>query len=616
MTAQLSRDIVAALQQAMPAEAERLCRLRLVERPGDEDSLLFLALSLQQQNRAGEAIACYATLTERFPQSALHWGNYSTALRLDGQSAPACDAARTAIHLAPQNAEHHINLGLAELQQSHHGAAQEALLKACALAPASPVACIHAAGALAAVRDAQAYVLLRPWRTWLPLEDAELQVQLAHLLMTVGDAQNAQHVLVELLGRLPMHLPARLQLAALYERKNDTQAAEALLADTAARFPSMDHRAQLEMAHVRGTLAMRQGELAAARDILERAGPRHPLDYAHYFVMAEIDDKRGDTTAAMRALAIAHARQVEELTPIAPARFAAGAPILASATTRLSRDEYRTWPRLSAPLARQSPVFIVGFPRSGTTLLEQMLDAHPELQSMDERPFFTILDNELAEQGARMPQDLHRLDQRDCDELRRRYLELVCEKIQRKWDTKLVDKNPLNMLCLPLIQRLFPQAKFIFALRHPCDVVLSNYMQNYRSSALASACSTLERTARAYVAAMESWLHHVDVVEPDLLVSRYEELVADPARQTQRIAAFLDLDDATPMLQFDQHARDKGFIATPSYSQVIQPVNRKGMNRWQRYATEFAPVLPVLEPVLRHWNYSTDVADEPSGVGD
>jgi hypothetical protein len=232
-----------------------------------------------------------------------------------------------------------------------------------------------------------------------------------------------------------------------------------------------------------------------------------------------------------------------------------------------------------------------------------MLDAHPGLQSMDEQPFFSILGHEITRLGVRLPDEIYRLNQHDCDELRSRYLGLVCEKIPRKWDTQLVDKNPLNMLWMPLILRLFPEAKFILALRHPCDVVLSNYMQNYRASVLASACSTLERTARAYVAAMESWLYHVDVLKPRLLISRYEELVNDPARQAARIAAFLEVDDPEPMLRFDQHARDKGFIATPSYTQVVQPVNRKGLNRWQRYQREFEPVLPILEPMLRHWEY-------------
>ena len=181
----------------------------------------------------------------------------------------------------------------------------------------------------------------------------------------------------------------------------------------------------------------------------------------------------------------------------------------------------------------------------------------------------------------------------------------MCDKIARNWQTRLVDKNPLNMLWLPMIERLFPRAKIILCLRHPCDVVLSNYHQNYRSAVLAHACETLETTARAYVAAMQSYLHRVEVFKPDGLVSRYEDLVSDLPTQTQRIADFLELGDAAPMREFDRHARDKGFIATPSYTEVIRPVSRKAVNRWHRYRAEFEPVLPILAPMLTHWGYAT-----------
>jgi hypothetical protein len=199
---------------------------------------------------------------------------------------------------------------------------------------------------------------------------------------------------------------------------------------------------------------------------------------------------------------------------------------------------------------------------------------------------------------------LELLQQRDCDELRKLYLIMVSEKIPRRWDAQLVDKNPLNMLWVPLIYRLFPRAKFILAVRHPCDVILSCYMQNFRSSILGAACADLPRLASAYVGAMDYWLQNVSIFQPDVLVSRYEDLVEDFPGHTARIAQFLGLDDSTPMLRFDQHARDKGYIATPSYDQVIEPVNRKGMNRWTRYQQEFELVLPTLERMLRHWGYS------------
>jgi hypothetical protein len=266
--------------------------------------------------------------------------------------------------------------------------------------------------------------------------------------------------------------------------------------------------------------------------------------------------------------------------------------------------DYAAWPEFAAPDARNSPIFIVGFPRSGTTLLEQMLDSHPGLQSMDENPFFNRLADTLKRHDSRILARLEVLRQFDVDELRKQYLLMVTENIQRRWDAQLVDKNPLNMLWLPFIHRLYPNAKYILAIRHPCDVLLSCYMQNFRASILLTASATLERLAHAYVGVMQVWLKHVDVFHPRVFVSRYEDVVADTAAQTKRLAEFLELDDASPMLQFDQHARDKGFIGTPSYSQVIEPVNTKGLNRWVKYRPYFEKALPILEPMLKHWGYS------------
>jgi hypothetical protein len=183
---------------------------------------------------------------------------------------------------------------------------------------------------------------------------------------------------------------------------------------------------------------------------------------------------------------------------------------------------------------------------------------------------------------------------------------LACGKVPRRWDARLVDKNPMNMLWLPMIHRMFPAGKFILAVRHPCDVLLSCYMQNFMSSSLAVVCENLETLARAYVDSMGHWLYHVDVFKPDVFVSRYEDLVADSEGQTRRIADFLELEDAQAMLGFDRRAREKGFIATPSYTQVIEPINRKGMGRWERYRRYFEPVLPILEPMLQHWGYAAD----------
>ena len=168
---------------------------------------------------------------------------------------------------------------------------------------------------------------------------------------------------------------------------------------------------------------------------------------------------------------------------------------------------------------------------------------------------------------------------------------------------RIVDKNPLNLLHLPLIVRLFPQAPIILALRHPCDVILSCYMQNFRSPGFQVLCSSLDRLARGYVNAMRYWVHHENLLKPRVLRSRYEDLLDDFDANVLRIGEFIGVDDATPMGRFHEHAQKKGFISTPSYSQVTQPPNKRAVDRWKRYEEWFEPLKPTLKEVMELWGY-------------
>jgi Flp pilus assembly protein TadD len=584
---------------------ERLCRAALIEEPQREELLFFLAVSLQYQSKIAEAIDTYERLTQIFPSSAVHWGNLGTALREAGRLDEADQAYAEAIRLDGGKANPHINAGLLLIQKRDFLGAREKMLDAIEKEPELAMARVHAAIACALCQDFdRAERLLMPWREWLPLSDDALQIELSNQLLLLGQGDAAKVVVEELLQRKPRSAEARLRLATIYERMNRVSEAEEIIRRIAADGVRTDVPMLRAIDHALASIAVRKGQLAAAKQLLENAGPRGAADVPYYFGLAEVHDKLGEYDAAMASLRTAHAFKIEEMKAIAPEQFEPGAPALPTAVPDVSAEDYRSWPVFHAPDARNSPIFIVGFPRSGTTLLEQMLDAHPGLQSMDENPFFNRLADTLRRHDSRILGSLDVLRQYDCDELRKQYLLMVSERIKRRWDARLVDKNPLNMLWLPFIHRLFPNAKYILALRHPCDVILSCYMQNFRSSILVTASASIERLASAYVAAMQCWLHHVDVLKPDVLNSRYEDLVADLPRQADRIGAFLGFDDVSPMLQFDRHAREKGFIATPSYSQVVEPVNTKGLNRWVRYRPYFEKALPILEPMLKHWGYS------------
>ena len=594
--------IFAVLQSGEPQAAERMAREALEPQPDDPALLFLLAVSLQTQGRLPDALESYRRLTELVPGSASNWGNYGSTLWMTGDLQGAAKAYRRALEIEPRHAALLLKYGHLQLEMGEAFGARETLLKAHVLEPLSPLFRIAAARALCECRDDRAADMLARWRSWLPLPN-DLHYELADLLQRTDWAPEAVGLLEDLLGRSPGHTQAKLLLAGLHERFNRLDAARSILSQLSEGEVPLTRSEKQDVARLRATLLARDGQLLQARTLLEGTGPRHASDASHYFQVGKLCDKLGDFAAAMRAFDTAHAFERAHIRNVAPQRLEPGAPILPAAAERIQALDYARWPQLSAPDAGQSPVFVVGFPRSGTTLIEQMLDAHPALQSMDERPLFGLLSDQLADHGIHVPRDLHKLTQHECDELRRGYLVMASSKVPRRPGAQLVDKNPLHLCWLPFIYRLFPKARFILALRQPCDAILSNYMQEYRSAVLAAAATSLERLALAYVSAMEHWQHHANIFKPDVLTVRYEELVVEPQTQAERIAAFLQLGSAAPLLNVNEHARAKGFIGTPSYSQVIEPINPRAIGRWRSYRDYFGPVLPILEPILERVGY-------------
>ena len=269
----------------------------------------------------------------------------------------------------------------------------------------------------------------------------------------------------------------------------------------------------------------------------------------------------------------------------------------------MRNDDIALWE--SAGISTEgSPIFVVGFPRSGTTLLEQMLDAHPLLQSMDEQPFLLRAIARVTDQGIGYPTELGKLSGSDLNDIRVSYWDAVRNRVPLAPDRRLVDKNPMNMVLLPIIGRLFPNAPIILAIRHPCDTVLSCFLQHFRSD-LALLGRDLTALARSHSRAFGYWYSQWSLLRPDTHELRYERLTTDFATEVDRLCAFLQLPRHEAMLSPGEHARAKGFISTPSYAQVIEPVNARSVGRWKHYERHFgSEVLALLMPWIERWGYS------------
>jgi tetratricopeptide (TPR) repeat protein len=249
---------------------------------------------------------------------------------------------------------------------------------------------------------------------------------------------------------------------------------------------------------------------------------------------------------------------------------------------------------------RPAPVFLVGFPRSGTTLLDTILMSHPRIEVLEEEP---------ALRKAQLLLDFEKLPTTNADEIkaaRDAYFETAASLTPLAPGNLLIDKNPLTMNQLPLVRRIFPEARVILALRHPCDVILSCFQANFRLNDGMASFLRLDTAAELYDLSF-SYYEHVQRLMPlPTHIVKYENIVADRARELRGLFDFLGLDWNDAVLDHQKTALSRGRIKTASYAQVVEPIYTRSAGRWQRYRKHLEPVLPVLEPWATKFGYAID----------
>jgi tetratricopeptide (TPR) repeat protein len=615
-----SISIVDSMASAWNAgDMKRVLALATQASSAEADSEGFLGLLGLAQQQAGEdpqAARTFERLARMQPNVSAWWNNLGVALRHAGDFATSEQALLKAKSLAPGDVEVHYNLGLLYIQQQRWSMARDVLLDAVQLSPRFVEARLEAAHACHVCGNIEGEeAMLEGAGDW-PSQPAEQALVLASILSVLGRQEIALKVLSQ--ARLPegpaadaMQLRITAQRVALHERNNQLEQARRELqrlpldALEALDAEAIDARIDGWRAHaVMAARERRDAEAAAlyqrvldvARDDETRAGAA--------FGLAVARDRLAQHREAWAALEVAHAAQMVIACEAAPELAASHSQPLPMVSRVVDAAAHAAWQPLAAPPKRQSPVFVIGFPRSGTTLLEQMLDAHPDFRSMDERGFVYQLIERMEHVGQRYPADLANLTQTEANQLRHVYRGLVAHTRPDLGQHRLIDKNPLNMLCLPMILRLFPEARVILCIRHPCDVLLSCSMQAFRSPAFRAMCSSLPRLARGYTEAFEQCCRHIEVFKPSVLEWRYESVVDDFEGAVTRLGRFLGVADASPFAGFAERARDKRFIATPSYAQVTQAVSAKAVGRWRNYREQFEPVLPILRPWLEKFGYT------------
>jgi tetratricopeptide (TPR) repeat protein len=583
-----------------------------------------------QENRLEEARVLYAEIVQLDPSDADSWVKLSTISRRLGKPDDAEASARCAVRLRPDDSRCHFAFGAAVYSQGRMDEAVASFREATSLKPAQP----HAHFLLGNIYYSRGRVneAARSFREAIAIQPDffEALSNLGGLLTALGRYEEAGKVLHEAVKIRPDAPEALTNLACVAERQGRFDEAVSRYRRALSARP----QAVEVLARLAGLLE-RMGRIEEARTCVDqglRLQAGHPVLALAAARLARRENRIKEGIAILDAVdrRLADAATLGEILVLLgqlhdasgePARafplFVEGKRYLASAnpSARKAADSYleavaaanrlltgRLAEAVSAghDPGADTPVFLVGFPRSGTTLLDQILDSHPALQTMEEKPAA----ERMREVFRNMRVDLADLDAARIAQLREAYFAEVVRHVERRPGAALIDKMPLNLVHIPLLWRVFPQARYILALRHPCDVCLSCFMQSFAVNPAMANFFTLEDTVRAYAAVMGLWQNVERTLPLRYQRVRYEDLVDDAERETRAVLDFLDVGWHDDVLDHAEHARQRTVINTPSYHQVTQPIYHHARYRWKRYEREMASVMPMLRPFIEHFGYA------------
>jgi tetratricopeptide (TPR) repeat protein len=432
---------------------------------------------------------------------------------------------------------------------------------------------------------------------------AETHFHLGNALAALGDRSEALGAFERAVQLKPEFIEAHSCICRELERANRIEDLQQALLRAEGHCPGEHPLLQLR----RAELARRKGDLAGARALLAApAGvPADPdTRQESAYLMAELCDRLGDAGAAFQAAAEGNRLCAASY----PAQRISAAPYL-DQIGRLSQcftaDWVAGWRSVEVARERPDPVFLVGFPRSGTTLLDTLLRSHPAVSVAEEKPTVSKLEQAVSDLPGGYPDALAALNADQLEHLRSVYFAELAKHLDRADPAAVVvDKLPLNMVHAGLLQRVFPGSRFLFALRHPCDSVLSCYLRAFDLNEGMVNFLQLADAAGLYDRTMRLWRQYREVLPLQVHAVRYEALVNSLEEALIPTFDFLDLPWDDAVLDYASTARQRGNIQTPSYHQVTETIYSRASGRWERYREQLAPVLPVLGPWAEQLGYA------------
>lgn len=537
------------LQQGLLPQAEQLYRSILIQTPNCHSAALGVALAALQQNKLADAIQMMHRAVDIAPTEGLYRRNLGELLRRVGQLNAAIATLTVAIQLEPHNAESHYLLALSYNDSRHYALAISHYQTALSLDPHHGFA-------------------------WNNL-GAALEVQ--------GDKQQAKEAYMNAIHLNPRHAEAQNNLGALYSEEGRIDEAQFhFQAAIAANSDFIEAHYNVSMLK---TYTRDDPHLAILEELRSKAEQYAVKTRIHYyFALGKALDDTQQYARAFQAYAQGNQlyylhhpwnkTKLQDIVEQLPQVF----------TTSFFKSPQPT-------LETRCPIFIVGMPRAGTTLIEQILASHPSIYGAGE---LRILDEIIQEacHAADLPFSTW-VSQLQDDE----WAALGQEYLNRTWQlapdkTYIVDKMPGNCFYVGMIHRMLPGAKIIHAMRDPMDSCFSCFTRLFTDSMLfAYDLKALGDYYVLYAQAMQHW--RAVLPAATMFELSYEHMVADHETLSKQLIAYLGLTWDSNCLNFYKHDR---VVKTASLIQVRKPIYQSSVQRWQHFAENLQPLLDIVAP--------------------
>jgi Flp pilus assembly protein TadD len=582
-------------------QSEALLKL-CAERPSLPGAQRFEAEALKALGRHSDAAARYRRLAEAQPGDFQLWNNLGTSLLADDDAAGATAALERARALQPNSAIILVNLARAHAVAGGYDQALAAAEAAARAAPGDAQAALEYGRALNRVGRHEDAIRALGEAARFDRQNPEILTLLGQTFTQLADFDRAEQG-YRLAIAMPAPAPqAWLNLAVLLEQSNRVDDLNTLVADAEARGVGGG-----ELAYMRALNMRRAGAFADALALLQASDQGGVDDVLWQQLLGQAADRVGAAETAFAAFTAMNdaMRREPAAQPFDGTEHRQYVERLQAMTTPAW---VASWPQVRVDTTPPAPVFLVGFPRSGTTLLDTVLMSHPDTHVLEEEPVLARLRDEIGDL-AMIPEQ----GEEAVNQLRDLYFHELARLDPAPPGKLVIDKLPLNILRAPLAHRIFPDARFIFASRHPCDCVLSCFMQNFRVNQAMASFLTLENAALFYDRVLQYWTTCTEVMPLNVHVVRYEDMVADLEGELRPLLDFLGLPWTDDVLDYRRTAGDRGYIRTPSYAQVTERIYARARGRWESYRDQMAPVLPILAPWAERLGYGA-LTDTPAAA--